>query len=98
MVLRDDTDGLLDRLGVGDDGVAVHEGVAAAGVQQAREHGDGGALAGPVWPEQAEDLALVDIETDAVDGQHALGRVVLLAQLLDLDDVHRPTLPVRDCC
>ena len=83
------------------DGVAVHERVAAAGVQQAGQHGDRGALAGAVGAEKAEDLALVDVEADAVDGQHALGRVVLLAQLLDLDDAHEPILPVRhaaDAC
>ena len=94
-VLRDDADGLLDGLRVGDHGVTVHERVAAAGVQQAREHGDGGALAGPVRAEEAEDLALGDVEAHAVDGQHALGRIVPFAQVLDIDDAHRPTLPVR---
>ena len=83
----------LTACGVADDGVAGDDGVAAAGLQQAGEHGDGGALAGAVGAEQAEDLALVDVEADAVDGQHALGRVVLLAQLLDLDDAHRPPSP-----
>jgi hypothetical protein len=78
--------------------VPVHERVAAAGVQQAREHGDSGALAGPVGTEKAEDLAPGDVEADAIDGEHALGGIVLLAQLLDLDDAHRPTLLVRDCC
>src|SRR5665647_1431278 len=97
-VLGDHADRLFDRMGVGDHGAAVYEGVAAAGVQQAREHGDGGALAGAVGPEQAEDLAPGDVEADAIDGEHSLGRVVPLAQLLDLDDAHRPTLPVRDCC
>ena len=57
-VLRDDADGLLDRLGVAHDGVPGDDGVAAGGLEQAAQHGDGGALAGAVGAEQAEDLAL----------------------------------------
>ena len=94
-VLRHDADDRLDRLGVRHDRVPVHEGVAPGWAQQAGEHGDGGGLAGAVGAEQAEDLALVDVEAHLVDGQHALGRVVLLAKLPHLDDAHLSASPVR---
>ena len=73
-----------------DHGVAVYERVAGRGPQQAAQHADGGALAGAVGAQQAEDLALVDAEADVGHGQHALGRVVLLAKVPHLDDAHRP--------
>src|SRR5665647_3314657 len=96
-VLGDDADDLFDGLRLADDRMPGDARVAAARPKQTAQHRDGGALAGAVGAEQAEDLALGDVEAHAVEGEHALGRVVLLAQLLDLDDVHRPTLPVRDC-
>ena len=50
-------------------------------------------LPAPLGPSRLKISPSLDVEAHAVDGQHALGRVVLLAQLLDLDDAHRPTLP-----
>ena len=52
-------------------------------------------LPAPLGPRRLKISPSRDVEAHAVDGQHALGRVVLLAQLLDLDDAHRPTLLVR---
>ena len=72
-VLWDHADGLLDRLRVAHHGVAGDGGVAAARLEQAAQHGDGGALAGAVGTEEAEDLALLDAEADAVDGEDAFG-------------------------
>ena len=43
--------------------------VAGGGHEQRREHLQGGRLAGAVRPDQAEDLALLDLEVDAGDGQ-----------------------------
>ena len=44
------------------------EGVAFIGAQQAREHRDGGGFAGAVRPQQAEDLARLRLEADALNG------------------------------
>ena len=45
-----------------------HARVTRIGAQQAGKHGNGGGLTGAVWPEQAENLALVDFETDPLHG------------------------------
>src|SRR5664280_2668921 len=87
-VLRDDADGLLDRLRLGDHRVPGDASVAAARLEQARQHRDGRALAGPVGAQETEDLALGDLKAHAVHGEDSLGRVVLLAQIKDLDDGH----------
>ena len=49
------------------DVAAVEDDRAAVGVDQADRHPEAGRLAGPVGPEQADDLAPVDVEVDAVD-------------------------------
>ena len=51
-------------------------------------------LPAPLGPSRLKISPSGMAKRDAVDGQHALGRVELLAQLLDLDDAHRPTLLV----
>ena len=51
-------------------------------------------LPAPLGPRRLKISPCGDVEAHAVDGEHALGRVVLLAQLLDLDDAHRPILLV----
>ena len=56
---------------------------AAAGRQQTAEHAERGRLAGPVGPEQAEDLAAVDLEADMIDGGE---RAELPDEIVDLDD------------
>ena len=43
-------------------------GAAAGRAQERRQHADGGRLAGAVRAEEAEDLAFLDVEVDAVDG------------------------------
>ena len=43
----------------------------AVGAHQAEEHPDGGRLARPVRPEEAEHVALVDLEVDVVDHRQA---------------------------
>ena len=50
-------------------------------------------LPAPLGPRRLKISPSRDVEAHAVDGQHALGRVVLLAQLLDLDDAHRSDPP-----
>ena len=57
---------------------------AAVGAGQALEDLDRRGLARAVWPEQAEDLAALDLERHAVDGTHvAIG----LVQVGNGDDV-----------
>ena len=41
---------------------------AAGGREQAAQHAERGRLAGAVGPEQAEDLAALDLEADVIDG------------------------------
>jgi len=42
--------------------------VAATGFNEAEQHLDGGAFAGTVWAEEAEDFAATDLEREAADG------------------------------
>ena len=59
----------------------------AAGGQRARGgDGDGGRLAGAVGSKQAEDLALLELQVDAVDCDNALLPVVDLRQLFDFNN------------
>ncbi len=55
---------------VADDVVAGDDGPPPAGRDQGREDVDAGRLAGAVRPEQTEDLAVVDGETQPVQGHH----------------------------
>jgi hypothetical protein len=41
--------------------------LAAGGRIKGRKDGNGRGFAGPVWTEQAENLALLDVERDAFD-------------------------------
>ena len=59
----------------------------AAGRQRARGgNRDGGRLAGSVRPQQSEDLALLQLQVDAVEGHHALLRLVDLGEFFNFDN------------
>ena len=73
-----------------DDVVAAHAGLAGGRRQQRRQHQDGGRLAGAVRPEEAVDLAGLDVEVDPVDRARPL--LELPDETLDLDAV-RPLAP-----
>src|SRR4029078_3432864 len=66
-----------------------HRDRARVGRSQAGDRFDGGGLAGAVRAEDGEDLALLDVEGDAVDGDAA---VVGLDDVVDFDDVHGPSI------
>ena len=54
-------------------GVFAENGQVAAGALRGRgNHAHSGRLACPVWAEQAERLALLDLEVDAVDGHEVV--------------------------
>ncbi len=82
--LRHVADALLDLLGVGADVEPGHASVAGARREQAGEHLDGGRLAGAVGAEEAEDLALGDLEAHMVDGDEIAERA---GEIADLDGV-----------
>ena len=54
------------------DGIPVDDAIARSGVGQACEHGHGGRLPGPVVAKKAGDLALEQVEPQAVHGGPAL--------------------------
>jgi len=71
---------------VGDDIVAEHRDAAAAGARKAREDGDERRLARAVGPEQAEELALADVEAHLVQrAQRALGTAKGLGDVVEAD-------------
>ncbi len=72
----------LDGPGLSPDRVAHQAGVAAAGREQAGEHGDGGAFAGSVGAKQAEDLALLNGEIQRLHGGEI---AVMLVQSVELN-------------
>ena len=55
-----------------DDVVAGDRGGAGGRLEQRRQHPQRGGLAGAVRAEEADDLALGDVEVDAVDGADLL--------------------------
>jgi hypothetical protein len=65
--------------------VPHYQSVSLVGPQQGSEHRDRGGLARSIRSEQAEDLALLDIETDALDRFEITESFV---QVLDFDGVH----------
>ena len=67
-LLQRDADRAADVGGVGDDVVAGDPGAAAGRAQQRGQHPHGGRLAGAVGAEEGVDLAVGDLEVDAVDG------------------------------
>jgi hypothetical protein len=83
--LQHDPDALLEAavaaLGV----LAEHAHLAGRAAPVALQDLDGGRLAGPIGPEQAEHLAALDAEGDAAHGLHV---AVRLAQFGDLDCRH----------
>jgi hypothetical protein len=68
------------------DVAAVERDGAAVGVDEADGHAEAGGLAGSVGPEEADDLALVDVELDPV---HHLATAVPLLQGADFQQGHR---------
>ena len=67
---EDVADALPDPLRVLDDIVPEHAGRARGGDQERDQHLDRRRLAGAVRTEQAEELALLDLEADPSDGLH----------------------------
>jgi hypothetical protein len=63
-LLEGDADAPPDRGAVADDVDARDAGAAAGGREQGAQHAHGRGLAGPVRPEEAEDLAARDGEVD----------------------------------
>ena len=86
-------DQMLDGAGVFSDVNACDDGVPAIGGAHPFNDFDGGGFAGTIWTEQGENLALLHLERNAVDGLHV---AVALPQLLHHDDgavpVHRPVI------
>ena len=64
--LRHDSENVSHCLHVVLDGGAVDERVARSWLDHSRHHVDGGCLAGAVVFEQRQDLALVQVEVDAL--------------------------------
>src|SRR5690606_35402547 len=77
-----DADDLADVVGLGDGVEAVELDGAAVWFAQALDHFEGGGFASAVGPEDAEDLAFVDLEVDAVDGDVVF---VALSELTGFD-------------
>ena len=84
--MRNDADiaprvrGMRDHVDAGD----AH--LAGGGQRTRGADADSGRFAGAVGAEQAEDLALVDGEVDAIDGDYALFALVNFGQAGDFDD------------
>ena len=74
-VLAGDADQLADAMRLAGHVDAEDLGVARVDRQQRREHPQHRGLAGAVRPEDAEDLALADLEVDAVDGAQVAERL-----------------------
>jgi hypothetical protein len=68
-----------------------HEGAPGGGTQEVQQQPDGGCLAGPVGPEEAVDLPLLDGEVHLHDA--SVGPIEL-GELLGLDDGHPAALPM----
>src|SRR6185295_2178599 len=79
-------------LGVPADRLARDLGVAARRLEQRRQHPEHRRLAGAVGADEAEDLALLDRQVDAGDGERA---VVALEQSVRLDDRGHFTSPTN---
>jgi hypothetical protein len=63
-----DPDQLADPMGLAGDVHPEHASLARVDREQRREHSQHRCLPGPVRTEDAEDLALTDLQVDAVDG------------------------------
>ena len=76
---------------IGEPGVreAVDGGRPGGGGDEADKRAQGGRLAGSVGSEEADDLALVDVEAQVVDGPY---RAEVLGEVLDRDDGHGPAM------
>src|SRR5207302_687747 len=90
-VLEDHADGLADLVGMGADVVPGERGAAPRGPEERRQHVDGGALAGAVRAEEAENLLAIDLEADLGHGGET---AEVLAESLHVDDgVHARAPP-----
>ena len=65
--LGNDTDGSPDRIGFARDVMTSDDGLPAGDRDQRRHHADERALAGAIWPQQAEDFSVGDLEGNAAD-------------------------------
>ena len=83
-------DALADLHRLRHDVEAGHAGDAAGGRQIGGQDAHDGRLAGAVVAEQADDLVLLDLETDVVDGQDG---AEIFAQIFNVN--HGPTVSVR---
>ena len=74
-----------------DDVDARNANPAAGGQRAGGGNGDGGCFAGAVGAQKAEDLALPQLQVDAVDGHHAELRLVNFGQVFNFNnqEVHR---------
>jgi len=59
-----------------------HEDRPGLGPDKADHHVESGGLAGAVWPEQADDLSLLDLDRDFIDGDFI---AVVFYQLVSFD-------------
>ena len=96
-LLQGHADRIADGRPVAHDVVTRHPGGAGGGREQRGEHVDGGRLAGAVGPQEAVDLAGLDLEVDAVDRPWAL--LEFTNEALHLDPVlvrirHIPILSI----
>src|SRR5690606_22102312 len=78
--LRDQPDQGTRRLIIGENVVALHQNLAAGGIDQAANDGNQRRLAGPVWAKKRQDLTIIDVEIDAMESGQA--RVVGFCDLL----------------
>ena len=92
--LGNNADHSPDRIGFARNVMSGDDRLAAGDRNQRGHHADERAFAGAIWPEQAEDLAVGDLEGDAVDGFEitvALDDVVDDDRRLWLAGTHRVT-------
>jgi hypothetical protein len=91
-LLEDQSDGAADVVPVSDDVEAVDRGTSRRRPEQRAQHADRGRLAGPVRPQEAEDIALGHLEA------HALHRLELPEPANEVVDVDHRFLPLSAVC
>ena len=90
--LRHVADMMLALLGIGHDIDAVDDDAAAIGPHHAGQHAHGRGFAGAIWPDQAEDFAAVNGESQAIrTAVTAPKRLVSpLASITEIVRIHDP--------
>jgi len=89
--LGHDTDVTAGESGGADDVDACDADAAGGGLHAGGTDADGGGLAGAIGAEQAVELALLDVEVDAIDGDDTLFALINLAKALHLNDGRQAT-------